>query len=214
MLARMSEATPLLHALPAAAGSAEALLVPSPRGRMLDAVTALVAEQGYAATSVADVCARAKASRKTFYEQFADKEDCFGAAFRVASEHVAHRVAEAGAAADEAPVARLEAIYGAYLTELAGFPVAARAFLVEIRASGAPSQRHRRIVQDRLAGLLPTGPGDRDDRLRVAVVAASEELIVREIVDHGPEHLPGLAPVLVVLASRVLDPVPTVRRSP
>ena len=71
------------------------ILVASPRGRLLDAMTAAVAENGYAATSVADVINRAHASRRTFYEQFADKEDCYLAAFRVASDYVAGRVARA-----------------------------------------------------------------------------------------------------------------------
>ena len=48
---------------------------------MLDAV----GEQGYVATSVADVLSRAGVSRRTFYEHFADKEACFLQAF----DHVA-----------------------------------------------------------------------------------------------------------------------------
>ena len=37
-------------------------------------MTAIVAERGYAATSIAEVIKRARASRSTFYEQFGDKE--------------------------------------------------------------------------------------------------------------------------------------------
>ena len=43
----------------------------------------VVAEKGYAATTVADVVERAGVSRRTFYEQFADKEACFLAAYDV-----------------------------------------------------------------------------------------------------------------------------------
>lgn len=47
------------------------------RGRLLRAMMELVAEQGYAATTVPEVVARARVSRNAFYEFFADKEACF-----------------------------------------------------------------------------------------------------------------------------------------
>ncbi len=37
----------------------------------------IVTERGYDATTVADVVAEARVSRRTFYEHFADKQDCF-----------------------------------------------------------------------------------------------------------------------------------------
>ena len=37
----------------------------------------LVAERGYAATTVPEVVAKARVSRNAFYEHFADKTDCF-----------------------------------------------------------------------------------------------------------------------------------------
>ena len=51
------------------------------RVRMLAAMVQAVAEKGYARVAVADVIERAGVSRKTFYEQFANKEDCFLAAY-------------------------------------------------------------------------------------------------------------------------------------
>ena len=36
-----------------------------------------VAENGYAATTIADVVSRAGVSRKTFYEHFDGKQECF-----------------------------------------------------------------------------------------------------------------------------------------
>lgn len=53
----------------------------SQRGRMLDAMADVVYEKGYGATTVAAVTEKAGVSRKTFYEQFSDKEACFLAAF-------------------------------------------------------------------------------------------------------------------------------------
>ena len=48
---------------------------------MLVAMVQAVAETGYALVAVADVIDRAGVSRKTFYEQFANKDECFLAAY-------------------------------------------------------------------------------------------------------------------------------------
>jgi AcrR family transcriptional regulator/DNA-binding MarR family transcriptional regulator len=50
------------------------------RSRMLAAALEVVEEVGYARMTVAQVISRAKVSRKTFYDVFADREDCFLAA--------------------------------------------------------------------------------------------------------------------------------------
>ena len=51
------------------------------RSRMLMAAVQAVEEVGYARMTVAQVIGRAKVSRKTFYDVFVDREDCFLAAF-------------------------------------------------------------------------------------------------------------------------------------
>ncbi|MGN6373598.1 MAG: TetR/AcrR family transcriptional regulator [Solirubrobacteraceae bacterium] len=55
------------------------------RRRMIDAMVGLVAEQGYAATTVAHVIERAGVSRKTFYEHFPERKNLLLAAFDDAS---------------------------------------------------------------------------------------------------------------------------------
>ncbi len=65
------------------------------RERLLDGMARTVAEQGYAATSVADVLQAARISRRTFYERFADKEDCFIAAYDAIAEVCHARVSGA-----------------------------------------------------------------------------------------------------------------------
>jgi AcrR family transcriptional regulator len=69
------------------------------RARVLGAVCEVVAERGAGGATVAHVVARAGMSRRTFYELFADREDCFLAAFDQAVERAAARVVPAFAAA-------------------------------------------------------------------------------------------------------------------
>jgi AcrR family transcriptional regulator/DNA-binding MarR family transcriptional regulator len=72
------------------------------RHRMLAAAAQVVGEVGYGGMSVARVTDRAGVSRRTFYEQFEDREDCFLALFDEALERAG---SVACAAAAEAPTA-------------------------------------------------------------------------------------------------------------
>jgi AcrR family transcriptional regulator len=44
--------------------------------RLLDGLAAALAERGYRDTTVADIVRQARTSKRTFYEQFASKEEC------------------------------------------------------------------------------------------------------------------------------------------
>jgi AcrR family transcriptional regulator len=65
------------------------------RTRMLTAAVEAVEEVGYARLTVAQVIGRARVSRKTFYDLFEDREDCFLAAFDQAIDQLAELVGEA-----------------------------------------------------------------------------------------------------------------------
>lgn len=71
------------------------------RSRLLSAFEASIAEDGYAKTTIADIVRRARTSRRTFYEHFASKEECFMA---LLAEANADQVRQIAAAVDpEAP---------------------------------------------------------------------------------------------------------------
>ncbi len=110
----------------------------SQRWRLLEAITEAVARLGHANASVADAIAIAGVSRKTLYEQFHDKADCFLAAFQMVRERLVERVIAAGASHPRGP-ARRRAQLERVLTGLALDPLAARVFLLE-----APGPARRR----------------------------------------------------------------------
>ncbi len=62
------------------------------RSRMLVALVEVASERGVAQASVAHIVARAGVSRRTFYELFEDREDCFLAAFDHALGRASERV--------------------------------------------------------------------------------------------------------------------------
>ena len=47
------------------------------RLRLLEGLAASIGERGYRATTVADIVRHARTSKRTFYDQFASKEQCF-----------------------------------------------------------------------------------------------------------------------------------------
>jgi AcrR family transcriptional regulator len=82
------------------------LVAASQRTRLLEATGRAVADKGYAATTIEDIVRGAGVSKKTFYEHFSDKLDCFLAAYEAASdellEHVRRAQDAAGGAEDTA----------------------------------------------------------------------------------------------------------------
>jgi AcrR family transcriptional regulator len=56
----------------------EPVVKPDPfRLRLLDGLAASIGERGYRATTVADIVRHARTSKRTFYDQYASKEQCF-----------------------------------------------------------------------------------------------------------------------------------------
>jgi AcrR family transcriptional regulator len=126
------------------------------RSRMLAAALEAVEEVGYARMTVAQVIGRAKVSRKTFYDVFTDREDCFLAALEGASSQAGRLVREAF---DSEPAWRDGMRAG--LTELLLFldeePALARLFLVEALGAGPRVLERRAAVLEDLAAVVDRG---------------------------------------------------------
>lgn len=124
-----------------------------PRTRMIDAMLTSVGEQGYGGTVVADVVARAVASRKTFYEHFEDKESCFLAASDEVAVEWTERVGRAGDGADD-PQGVVHAVTTEMFTLGSERPAALRAVAVELTAAGDGGMARRERLLDGLARPL------------------------------------------------------------
>jgi AcrR family transcriptional regulator len=127
----------------------------SQRGRMLDAIAIAVADKGYAATTVGDVVSGAGVSRKTFYEHFADKEECFLAAWDTGVQVLFDAIMASRDLATD-PVERMRAGLRAYLQTLAAEPAFARSFFIEVVAAGPRAEARRAEVHERFAELFAT----------------------------------------------------------
>ncbi len=65
------------------------------RLRLLDGLATSINERGYRATTVADIVRNARTSKRTFYDQFAGKEECFLELLRADIERLGERIATA-----------------------------------------------------------------------------------------------------------------------
>lgn len=110
-------------------------MVTTQRERIIDAFVQVVAERGYARTTVAGVCKEAGVSSKTFYVHFTDKEDCFLSAYDLGIEMLMGAMGRAYATPGPWP-ARLRAALGTLLEILASEPSFARVAVVEVNAAG------------------------------------------------------------------------------
>jgi AcrR family transcriptional regulator len=187
----------------------------SQRRRMTDAVAEAVASKGYAATTVADVVALAAVSRRTFYEQYADLEACFLAAYRDGMEWLFDQIRAAlrvnpGAGWRE----RVRISVEAYLTALAERPAAARAFTIEAVAGGQAVLEHRSQVMRRWVRQWvaleeiarresPGAPPVGKDHLLV-LVGGIEELLRDCLVSGEPADLPRLADRISEISVRTI----------
>jgi AcrR family transcriptional regulator len=115
----------------------------SQRERLVGAMLDCVAEQGYGATTIADVVARARVSRNAFYELFEDKEACFiEACDEVGREMLADMYALAVEPSWIEAVRKGVRVYLGSWQQRPGFAVA---YLVELPSAGrrALEQRDR-----------------------------------------------------------------------
>jgi AcrR family transcriptional regulator len=174
------------------------------RRRLLGAIGAAVGENGYAATTIADIVARAGVSRSVFYECFSDKEACFLASYAAEAEQ--HFAQVAAALGDGEWIARLRDGIRAYVAGLEDRPAFARTFLVEVIAAGPRARAHRVVVHDRYATLLKTwyeteraqrGLPVLPDEVFHAAVVATNELAVQRLEGAAPKAAHDLAALVL-----------------
>jgi AcrR family transcriptional regulator len=127
------------------------------RARILSSAVRVVSEYGYARMSVARVAGGARVSRRTFYDVFQDREDCFLAVFEDGLARVSARVGRAYASAGDGPRAWCGRVRAA-LTELLVFfdeePGVASLLVVDALGAGPRVLERRAQVLKGLSGVL------------------------------------------------------------
>lgn len=179
-------------------GMPPAEVLETQRQRLLKAMTEVVTRKGYAGATIRDLLDQSGLSRRTFYDLYVDKEDCYLAAFRAVSDQLDDRLAAAfqsGATAGERLTLTIESLAGFCVDE----PDAACAILVESLAAGQAGRDARNGLIERIAELLqpaldelrPIGPSSA--LVARATVGGIFELLYGPLARHDAERLRDLA---------------------
>ncbi|GGF45080.1 TetR family transcriptional regulator [Marmoricola endophyticus] len=182
------------------------------RGRLVAGMADAIVEKGFPATTVADVVRHARTSRRTFYEHFASREDCYVALLADLNEQLIARISAAvDPAADVATQVRQ-----AVQAWIDGSEEEPALTLTWIRDSaGHPSARDIQVrSQERFVTLvrqIASGPRFRAEHelpsvaLTVILVGGLRELIATQVESGEP-----LADIVEVAVDAVLGLLATV----
>lgn len=170
------------------------------RRRLLTALSGAVTRNGFAETTVDQIVKLAQVQRGAFYEQFADKQECFAVAYEAAQERLLG-VLTFQCYMKSGPAERISAALEAGLDLLAGEPELARLIVLEAPAAGETMAARHHAWLDRYSrmlrlavvgnhdvaapkpGLEPTIAGAISSRIKQLVLADK----VRELADLQPE---------------------------
>lgn len=187
----------------------------SQRTRLLQAAVELGTERGLASLTLADIVGRAGVARSTFYEYFADKEQCFLAAFDYAADRVLTRVL----AVEPPPPGEIDAVVHGYVARLLDLcleePGLVRLVAADAEALGPEAGKHQRATRDRLAAGLVTlreylrtgdaGLAPISHVRALAIVGAITEVLQHTFYAAGIEALPALEPELAAIVLALLE---------
>ncbi|MGH2878659.1 MAG: TetR family transcriptional regulator [Solirubrobacteraceae bacterium] len=174
----------------------------SQRERILAAILAIAAEQGYRAATVEAVIARARVSRRSFYTHFDSIEDCFAAVIDEGLDfaiHVVTRGFSREGTWEDKVLATLEGLLVFFDSE----PVRARVWMIEAVAAGSWAFERRERHLSHLRALIVSGretlPGPDpanpdpanlpDSPANIGVLAGALAVIHTHLLAKNPEPL-------------------------
>jgi AcrR family transcriptional regulator len=177
----------------------------------------LAAERGVAAVTISDIVRTAGTAKRTFYEHFRDKDDCFLQAFEVASELMVGTVIDT-VAAEPDPVRRIDVGARAYLDALVAHPEFTKLFLTHMRAGGPQLAGRWTAWVDALAAVLVTwreesrvGHPELHELTPLqatAAISAVNEIVSITLLREGIAGIAGVADELVALTIAFLTADP------
>ncbi|MGH2958376.1 MAG: TetR/AcrR family transcriptional regulator [Solirubrobacterales bacterium] len=167
------------------------------RDRLMRGMGESLMEKGFAGTVVADIVKRARVSRRTFYEEFADRGECFLAlcdrATDVAREVI--RTAADPALSWEEQATRAVDSYFAFMTVE---PLLTRAMLFEVYALGERGlaghrETHHKFTEELLE--LANRAHETDDSIREISYASAAAVVgaIYQLIQMATEEAPRVS---------------------
>ena len=186
--------------------------------RLFDAAAHVFARCGYADASAEAISREAGMSKATFYEHFANKEECLVELFGHASERLLDELVTASRGADRTYEERHRSGLHAILAAIDSDPVLAQATIVETVGAGPRLAELRDAAMDEMARVmyeqtvraaeLAGGPAFASHDEAFAIVGATFELVSRQLRTGRPATVLELQPLLERLILGLLSQPP------
>ena len=185
------------------------------RQRLFEAAARVFSTVGYAEAGAESISREAGMSKATFYEHFANKEECILALVEAAGQ--ASRMAVAAAATDAAEnfEAKVHARVHAFLRGLSLFPEMARVVMVDVIGVGPIGAAKRDemlqafgdflVVENERAHASYGAPQFASPDDAYAIVGAIMELASRQLRTGNPPQMSDLEPVIERVVAGVLE---------
>lgn len=176
----------------------------SQRERILKAMTIAAGREGFRDAHVTEVVNRAGVSRRTFYEHFKGKDECFAAAYARSMEQLWQLTLRDFEVEDDWADG-LRAGLKAMLEALARRPEVASVCFVEVLAAGPLAGQQRDEAMRKFLPLFESAPTDVPRTMRIfealclGRVADLGAVLHREIAGGRVEELPELLPELTYM---------------
>jgi AcrR family transcriptional regulator len=126
---------------------------PGHRERLIAAMATAIEAKEYRETTVADVVRLARTSRRSFYEQFEDRDACFLALFDATNDAMMRRVTES-VDSDAALDDQVDAAVAAYIASVTEHPALFQSFVRELPGLGAAGAERSAAALERFARTL------------------------------------------------------------
>ena len=123
------------------------------RGRLLDGLATSIGERGYRDTTVADIVRHARTSKRTFYEQFASKEECLIDLLRTNNEDLIATI-RAAVDPDASWQDQIRQAVDAYVDHIESRPAITLSWIREAPALGAVARPLHRLAMQHLTDML------------------------------------------------------------
>lgn len=172
------------------------------RERILAAVAEVASTRGYGGMSVQDIVREAGVSRRTFYEQFKNKDHAFLAAYDEASGRLLTSV-RAAFEGEKTMEARASAGFKAFLELLTASPAFAKMCIVEVLAAGPDAITRRARTMEEFTSYIENSASELLGRdapsplIAETIVGGVYETVYRRIARGETAGLPALLPDLV-----------------
>jgi AcrR family transcriptional regulator len=181
--------------------------------RLLDGMAASIIERGYRDTTVADIVRHARTSKRTFYEQFASKEECLIELLRRNNEILIANIRNA-VDPDADWQLQIRQAVDAYVHHIETRPAVTLSWIRELPALGVVAQPLHRLAMEHLTDMLvelSDSPGFR--RAHISPLSRPLALIVlgglRELtalfVEDGRD-VRGIVEPAITASSAILGP--------